>query len=214
MTDDRIERIGLWIATGLGLYVLGAYLAFPPLLLVDSLILAPLGVVAEAGNVGLSVRNALHPVVWGLIVAGVSVPVGRRLVPGIQFSPRGWAILVAGLALSAITTFLEAEFVRARFGYYDPEYVGTSLFAWPALVAIALAGWAALAVPGGRRGLLVLLALAAAAGLALALLPSIPRAADGIDPTNVPLAGAFIADIGYGVAVVIAAALGPRRAAS
>ena len=65
-----------------------------------------------------------------------------------------------------------------RYAYVDVEYVGFSVLAWPALVAIALAGWAALAVPRGSAIAPVALVALAAMGLGIALLPSVLGAAD------------------------------------
>jgi hypothetical protein len=101
-------------------------------------------------------------------------------------------MLVAGLVLASAVTLLGNEFVRARFGYFDPEYQGLTVFSGPALVAIALATWAALAVP--REGVLVpaAAALTAAAGLAMTLLPSIGGADDGIAAASMPIVVAFV----------------------
>jgi hypothetical protein len=117
-------------------------------------------------------------------------------------------MLGVGLVVATVVIALGNEFVRARYGYYDPEYQGLSFFAGPALVAVALATWAALAVP--RDGILAPGAamLTAAAGLAMALLPSLPGTADGIDAESLPLAGAFVVGIGY---AVVAAVLVVRR---
>ena len=80
---------------------------------------------------------------------------------------------------------------------FDPDYVGLSFFASPAVLAVALATWATLALPRGRGIVVAVAAAAAAAGLGLSLLPSLPDAADGIDADHVPLAIAFLADLGF-----------------
>jgi len=194
----------LWALAGLGLYVVvGAGSIFLTALVADP-ILGALGMPVRAGEIGLSIRNAIHPIVWGAIVAAASVPIGRRLVAGIRFSLAGTAVLVVGLGLAAATWFLGEEFVRARYAWFDPEYVGLSLFAWPAIVAIALAGWAALAVPRGHARALIGWMLLAAVGLGLVLVPSMIGAADGIEPGSVPLASAFLLDVAYVVGVIVA----------
>lgn len=195
------DRTDLWAFAGLGLYLLiGVGSLFITAIVADP-ILDAVGLQVEAGRIGLSVRNALHPAVWGLLVAATSIPIGRRLVAGIHFGRRGWLVLIVGLALASVTWFLLEEFVRASFGYMDPEYVGFSLVAWPALVAVALAGWAALAVPAGTP-LLVFVVLAVMT-LGLALAPSAIGAADGIDPANLPLATVLAVDVGYAVVVLV-----------
>jgi hypothetical protein len=200
-----ISGPALWALAGFGLYlVVGAGSMFLTALVVDPFLDA-VGLPVEAGHVGLSVRNAVHPIVWGALVAVASVPIGRRLVGGIQFSIAGSAALAVGLALASITWFLTEEFVRARMEYFDMEYVGFSLLVWPALVAIGLSGWAALALPRGVGTPLATLVALAAAAMAVALLPSVAGALDGIEAANIPLALVFLVDAVYAVLVVILA---------
>ena len=195
----------LWAIAGLVLYLLGGVAAvFITALVVDP-VLGAAGIPVEAGLPGLSLRNALHPLVWGGLVAAISAPIGRRLVPAIRFSPACWLELSAGLALATVTWFLLEEFVRSRYTYVDLEYVGFSLLTWPALVAVTLCGWAALAVPRGAATPLVVLLVLAAMGLAVALLPSVVGAADGIEAQNIPLAVAFLLDVAYAISVVVLA---------
>jgi hypothetical protein len=194
----------LWAIAGFALYLLiGVASTFATL--VFEPVLAVAGLRIEAGELGLSVRNALHPLVWGVLVAAVSVPMGRRLVRDIRFTRDGWVVLLAGLLLAAATWLLLEEFVRGRMAYFDPEYVGFAIFTWPALVAIALSGWAALAVPRGSSAPLIAALVLASTGLAVALLPSIPGVTDGMAPKNLPLAAVFLVDIAYAVAAILVA---------
>jgi hypothetical protein len=200
--ESRGSGIALWALAGFALYVLGGAVSlFITALLVDPM-LTSLGMPVEAGEIGLSVRNALDPVAWGVLVACVSVPIGRRLVPGIRFAPAGWVVLAIGVVLASLTWFLLEEFVRGRFEYVDVDYVGFTVFTWLALVAIALCGWAALAVPRGSGGPLAVLLALAVTGMGLALVPSVPGVADGIEPENLPLALVFLVDLVYAVAVI------------
>ena len=195
----------LWMIAGLALYLLGGVASlFITALVVDPL-LGAVGMPVEAGLIGLSVRNAIHPVAWGLLVAAIAAPVGRRLVVGIQFSLEGWLTLAVGLGLAAVTWLLIEEFVRDRYAYVDVDYVGFTVLTWPALVAVALSGWAALAVPRGAAMPLVALVVIAAVGLAVALLPSVAGASDGIRAENMPLAFVFLVDLAYAMAVVVVA---------
>lgn len=198
-----ISGSALWGIIGVGLYlVVGAGSLFLTALVADPM-LAALGLPAEAGQVGLSIRNAIHPIAWGMTVAAASVPIGRRLVPGLRFGPLGNALLSAGLALASITWFLGQELVRARYDWFDPEYVGLSLLAWPAILAIALAGWATLAAPRGQGLALLALMLLAAAGFGLALLPGVIGALNGIEPGSTPLATAFLFEVLYVIAMIV-----------
>jgi hypothetical protein len=202
----------LWAIAGFALYLLGGAGAILITALAADPVLQGMGLRVEAGELGLSLRNALEPLAWGTLVAAVSVPVGRRLIDGIRFSLGGWVILGSGLLLASLTWFLGQEFVRARFGYFDPEAVGFGLFAWPALVAIALCGWAALAVRRAAATPLVILLVVAAIGLAVALLPSVAGASDGIDAGSVPLALTFLVDVAYAILVLVLAFRGFSRA--
>lgn len=203
-----VPPVIVWALIGFGLYLLiGAGSLFLTAVVVDP-VMGALGIPAEAGLVGLSVRNALHPVAWGLLVALTSVPIGRRLVREVRFGRASWMVLAVGLGLAAVTWFLIEEFVRARYGYFDAEYVGFSFFAWPALVAIALSGWAALAVRPQRRTPLTAILVLAVVTLAVALLPSVAGAADGIDPGNLPLALLLAVDAVFAVGVVVVVAGG------
>lgn len=205
-----VPPILVWVVAGFGLYlVVGAGSLFLTALLVDP-VLAAIGLPAEAGAVGLSVRNALHPVVWGVLVALAAMPIGRGLEPGLRFRRPGWLVLATGLALASVTWFLIEEFVRDRFSYVDVQYTGFSLLTWPALVGIAVSGWAALAVPVPQRTLPAALVILGSIGLAAALLPSLAGVADGIAPESIPLAAVFAMDVAYGIGVIVAV-LAPRR---
>jgi len=201
--------VALWTVSGLALYLLLGVASVFLTLIADPL-LGAMGLPVEAGELGLAVRNALHPPIWGLLVAAAAIPIGRRLVPGIRFSGDAWLVLLAGLLLAAVTWLLIEEFVRARMAIFDMEYVGFAILTWPALVAIALCGWAALAVPRGSNAALVVPLVLATAGLSVALLPSVAGAADGIDAENLPLAFAFLVDVLYAMLIVVVAF---RRAA-
>lgn len=214
-TQTSLRQSGalLWSLAGFALYaVFGLAAIFPTSIVFDPLLEA-LGFKVEAGEVGLSVRNALEPIVWGVLVVAFSMPIGRRLVQGLRFSRAGWLVLAVGLLLAAVTWFLIEEFVRARYGWFDPEYVGFSLLTWPATVATALGGWAALAVPRHQAGPLVVAAVLGLVGFGLALAPSVPGALDGIPAESVPLAFAFGADAAYAILVAVVLLLRGRSSA-
>jgi hypothetical protein len=196
---EAANRIGLWTIVGFLLFVAGAIASLLAVALVEQLILDPMGIGPQAGEVSLSLRNSLHAVLWGIGVVAVAAPIGRRLVRDARFGLAGWVVLASGLSLAGLTTFLVDEFVRARYGYFDPEATGWTVFVGPALVATALAAWAALSVPAGRRNALIALTAAAAAGLGLLLLPSLPDVTDGIAARNVPISIAFVLDAGYAI---------------
>lgn len=209
----------VWAVTGLVLYVLGGLASLLAMAAVEGLL--PTDIQPAAGSITLSIRNGLHLVAWAALSAGASMLVGRRLIPGLRFGAGAWLLLGVGTALAAFTMFVVNEDVRARYGYFDPEYAQFAFFTGPAVLAIALATWATLALPAGQAVVLGVVAAAAAGALGLSLLPSLPAATDGIDADHVPLAITFLADLGFaGVAAVAVATrvlkapmLGERRTA-
>ena len=201
--------IALWALAGFVLYLVGGLVMLFASLMLAEAVLGMLRIDWSSGTIGLSIRNATHPIGWAGFVVAVAIPLGARLVPGLRFGARSWIALVAGIALATVTTFLDIEFVRASHGVYDFEYGGWTGLAGPALVAIALAGWAALAIPSASSRVLDGLTIAAGVGLIALLLPSVAGALDGIDPANIPIAIAFIADAIY--AAVVAALVGRDR---
>jgi hypothetical protein len=158
---------------------------------------------------------ALHPIAWGVIAAAVAAWLGGRLLPGaVRTGPGPAANLGVALALAALTTYLLHEFVRARYGWFDPEYAGLAIFAPSALVAIGLVGWAAASLERVQRGPLVVVQIASLAALAVAILPSLPGIADGIKVPSAPLAAAFVIDATFALASVAASSLPGRERAS
>jgi hypothetical protein len=205
---ERARSTALWTAAGwtiagFVLYVLGGMASILAIGLFENLFLQPSGLRPEAGTFGLSVQNGAHDVAWGLLVAAIAAPLGRRMVAGIRFGWPGTAMLAGGLVIAAAATTLGDEFVRARFGLYEPRAMGLTLFTGPAIVAVALATWAALAVPPSGAVVPALAALAAAGCLALSLLPSLPGLDDGIDAASIPLVIAFTIGIAYATLAVV-----------
>lgn len=200
-----MSGVARWAAVGFGLYVALGFASLVAVAAFEGAIFGPFGIEVGAGTVGLSLRNGLWHVVWGIAVALVAAPVGRRLVSEARFRlALPMLVLASGVALAGLTELLLNEWARERFGYFDPEYVGFSGFAPPATVAVALAAWAALSVPRESGTILRRLLLLAVAGLVLAVLPSVPGAADGIDPGNLPLAATLVVDGAFaGLAVLI-----------
>lgn len=197
--------VGRWALAGLVLYPVGWFASFLALATVERLVLEPLGLRPEAGMVSLSIRNGLHQIVWGVAVAVVAVPIGRRLVRDIRFDLAGVAVLAVGLVLAALTELLVIEFARLRYGYVDTDSVGLAILAPPAIVAVALAVWAAMAVPRPNRAALLLLAAVAALGLGLTMLPSIGGLSDGIDPESIGLAASLLGSAGFVVVGLVLA---------
>ena len=190
-----------WAAAGAVIYVLAGIVALLAFAVVERLL--PADAQPQAGAISLSIRNGLHQVAWGGLAAAVSMPLGRRLVAGLRFGPTGWLVLGVGLTLAGISMFLVNELDRSRNGMFDPDHIGIAWFAAPAVIAIALASWATLATPSRDARILAGTTVLAVSALAFALLPSVPGAADGIRPDSIPLAGAFLADVGFAVLATV-----------
>ena len=198
--------VGRWALAGLVLYLVMWFASLLAVATLESLILDPLGR-SEAGTVGLSIRNGLHQIAWGAAVAVAAVPIGRRLIGDLRFDITGAAVLGVGLVLAAMTELLLIEFDRVRYGYFDPEHVGMAIVAPPAIVAVALAVWAALAVPRPHRAPLLVLAAVAGIGFVIAMLPSVGGLADGIDPESLGLVASMLGSGGF---IVLGLALARR----
>lgn len=211
--DDGQLRVGAWLLLVACLYLIAGLVAVLGTATVNSAVLAPLGFDAEAGTAGWGLYLAAQPPAWGLGAAALAVPFARRLVPESRFGASPWWLLGTGVALASLTTFLLHEFVRARFGWFDVEYVGLAGLSVPAIVAIALAGWAARALPRSVRGPAVVLVVLGLAGLVLVLVPSLGGLRDGIRPASLPLAGTLLLDVGFGAFSVAMTAPVSRRAA-
>jgi hypothetical protein len=195
----------VWALVGLVLYVLAGMASLIVAVFAAEALLTALGFRVEPGTFAWSVRNATHPLVWGPAVAGLSLPIGRRLVPGLAVRPTGWALLVAGLVLAAGTELLVEEFVRERFGYYEADSIGWTVFTSPALVAVALSAWATRCVPAGHGVSLAVLTATAGMALFASLAPSLAGLADGIDPSSVPLVVVLGGGVAYASLAVVSA---------
>jgi hypothetical protein len=214
-TGDRgSQRVLAWAAAGALLYVLLGMASIIIVAMFEELIAAPIGLAAEAGTQGWGVVLGAHPIVWGTLTALTAAWLGRRLVPGVTFGLGGAALLGLGLLLAAVTTYLLHEFVRERYGWFDPEYAGFALFAAPAVVAVALAAWAALATPGRGWRVLVAAQLAAIAALGLAIGPSVPGLGDGIRASSLPLAACLMIDSVYALGTLAVVPLTRIRSAT
>lgn len=206
---NEAKRTGIawWTLAGLGLFPVGWVASLFAIATIELFVLEPLGLRAEAGELSLSIRNGIHQIAWGVTVAAAAVPFGRRLVAGIRFRPSAARLLAVGLVIAATTQLLVLEFARLRYGYVDTEYVGMIIFVPPAIVAVALATWAAMAIPSPDRAELIALAAIGAIGFALATVPSLGGLSDGIDPASLPLAVSLL----VGAAFVVLAPIVARR---
>lgn len=188
-----------WSVIGLVLYPAAGFASMLALVTIERWILEPAGLRPESGTAAWGIRLAGWIVLWGALTAVPAAWIGGRLVPGHRFKRSGALALLVGLTLAAATMFTLHEWTRARFGYFDSDFVGWAFFAAPAVVAVALCAWAALSIPRGSRGPLLVLLILAAIGFVAALVPSIGGLADGLDPRSLGLAAILLADAAFGI---------------
>lgn len=172
------------------------------------LVARPAGVDPQPGTLGWGLFLGLFTMAWGLATAAVAAWAGRRLL-GPRLRPwdaRSLAWLGGGLILAGGTELAIHEAVRARMGFFDPEYALLGGLAPMALVALAVASWATAAMPAATRPLIALVVLASAGFLVLAA-TNVPGALDGIAPGSVPLAVALV----FGALWAVAATLWALR---
>lgn len=206
-----VDRGLAWALIGLVLYVACGVAAIFGVAAIESGVLTPIGLGAEPGTQGWGLYLASHDLAWGALAALAAGWAGRRLVPGLRIATIvPIVVLVVGVMLAATTTFALHEWVRARYALFDPEYAGPVFFAAPALVAVALGGWASLAMPARLRRPLVVETVAAGTGFAIATLPSLGGLSDGLAASSGPLALALGLDAAFVPAVIVAVVLGRR----
>ncbi len=204
-------RAGAWSLFGILAWVVAGPLALLATSWVNQLV-TPVGLYAEAGTAGWGVYLAVSVVAWGLATAAVVVVAAPRFrVPIAPVAPAALAALTVGLVLAALTAYALHESVRARMGWFDPDYAGWTLLAIPALVGFAIATWAAAAVPRRRRSPLAVLVGITALAFGLCSATNLPGLADGVSDPSVLLAAALLLDGVWVVAVVAAMARGRRE---
>jgi len=171
-----------------------------------------LGLLGFAGSQAHGVGLALGPLIGGIASALIVVVTGRMLLDGpLRAGAGALCILGAGLVLAALTEHALYDWVVAKFGYYAVEFAGWTAALPGAVVAVAVAGFAAWSVQRRADGLAPSIALVlATAGVGFIVLSNVGGLADGIQPSSVPLAMMVGAAGTYCVAVATLA-IGRRR---
>ncbi len=147
-------------------------------------------------------QQAVLPIAWGLLAIG-----GLLLFARSSFGtwPRigsdALTLAVAGLLLAGALDAVLHAWADERFGLFSARLIGPTAGLFAAVVASAVAGFAALVAPRGARltpALVTLIAAAAALGM-LAL--NVPGALDGIHTESLPLAALVGMAVVYTLAV-------------
>jgi hypothetical protein len=208
LSPSSSVRVAAWAAVGFAVYLVVGYVSLLVVAVVEDVVLDPIGLGGEPGTSSWGAILATHPVVWAAMTVAIATWLGRRLLPdAVHPGISSVAHLLGGTALAVVSMYLLHEFALARYGWFDPDYVGVTVFAPSALVAIGLAGWAAAAIDREHRGLLVGLQIAALVGLGIAFLPSLPGVQDGIRASSIPLAVVFVLDAGFALVSVVSSVL-------
>jgi hypothetical protein len=126
---------------------------------------------------------------WGALSA-LGVLVAARLVFGswLRPPPLSLAIAAAGIGLSAAINVVLQQWAIARYGYWDPDFVGLTAGLFALLIGLSTAAFGAFLVPPRHIGWPLL-----AVGLGFAMTVTVvasnlPGLADGIRPDGWPLA--------------------------
>jgi hypothetical protein len=166
-----------YVASGFGGFVGAWVLEASGLLVVSGLDAHGLGLTSQA-------------VIWGILSVFVVVVAARLLLDArLRISSGAIAVLGAGLVIAALAQYLLYDYAEARLGYFAWQSIGWTIALPGAVVAVAVASFAAWAAPRPAVALPALIALAlAAAGVGFIVLSNLDGLADGIRPASIPLA--------------------------
>lgn len=139
--------------------------------------------------------------VLGVLIAG-RLAFGRRLpVPA-----SGLGFAAAGIALSAVVNVVLQQWVIARFGYFDSEFVGWTAALFAVMVGLATATLGVFVAPRGAVRWPLTFVLLGAGMVVFIVLANVPGLRDGIEPESWPLAF-WLGASGLYAAVVCTASL-------
>ncbi len=149
-------------------------------------------------------QQAVLPLAWGaLAIAALLLFARSSFGAWPSVGQDAVTIAVVGLLLAGATNAVLHGWVDERYGLFSARLVGPTAGLFAAVVASAVAGFAALVAPRGARAIPVLVTVVAAlAGLGVLLL-NVPGALDGIEPGSLPLAALVGASVTYTLAATI-----------
>lgn len=155
---------------------------------------------------------AAWSVVWG-VLGCTGVLIAGRIAFGRWLAvPRGGIGLAAiGIALAALVENLLYAWSVARYGRFEPDFIGESTLLFATLVALAVAGLALRVAPAAALAAARIAMLAAAAATVLIVAFNLPGLADGIGADSWPLAIAIGCAGLYALGVVALALRRLRR---
>lgn len=154
-----------------------------------------------------SLDMALWSVVWTVSGAAAVLIAGR--VAFMAWPRVGAAALAAagtGAAVSVGVHLALQSWAAARFGYFDPDFIGWTAGLFALLVGLATAAFGVFVAPRGAAGWPLVFVILGFAGVVFVLASNLPGLADGLGPDSWPLA-AWLGASGLYAAVVTAACL-------
>jgi hypothetical protein len=207
MTTTSIERLRpsvaglLWTVLSLVLFVAAAFGVFP---------------VSMVLRLFVETTHALDMTLWSVVwasLAALGVLVAARIVFGIwpRVGPGGFVLVAIGTALSVGTHLTLQSWAEARFGYFDPDFIGWTAGLFAILVGLATAALGVMVAPRGATAWPLAFVLLGSAGVAFVLAGNLPGLADGLAPDSWPLAAWLGASGLYAAGVTAASFLRARH---
>jgi hypothetical protein len=205
-TERRHPSVGglTWTVLSLVLFVAAAFGVFP---------------VSMVLRLFVETTHALDMTLWSVVwasLAALGVLVAARIVFGTwpRVGPGAGAVVAIGTALSVGTHLTLQSWAEARFGYYDPDFIGWTAGLFAILVGLATAALGVMVAPRGAAAWPLAFVLLGSAGVAFVLAGNLPGLADGLAPDSWPLAAWLGASGLYAAGVTAASLVRTRRPAA
>jgi hypothetical protein len=167
-----------WAALSFTLFIAALLAIFP--------ILAALNLFGEVAHPAMMV---LWSVSWGVLSA-LGVLVAAQLVFGawLRPPPLGLGIAVVGIGLSAVLNVVLQQWATARYGYWDPDFIGWTAGLFALLIGLSTAAFSAFLVPKRLIGWPLTATALGFATIAFVVGSNVPGLSNGIRPDSWPLA--------------------------
>ena len=167
-----------WAALSFALFVAALLAIFP--------ISAVLNLFGEIPHAALM---ALWSVSWG-VLSVLGVVLAAQLAFGTWLRPRplGLGIAAVGIALSTVLIVVLEQWAIARYGYWDPDLIGSTVALSALLIGLSTAAFGAFAAPRRHIGWPLVAVSLGFATTASVVASNVPGLADGIRPDSWPLA--------------------------
>jgi hypothetical protein len=141
------------------------------------------------GEIPHSAFMALWSVSWGVLSA-LGVLIAAQLVFGGWLRPRplGVGIAGVGIGLSAVLNVVLQQWATARYGYWEPDFIGWTVGLFALLIGLSTAAFGAFLVPRRHIGWPLVAVLLGFTAIAFVVASNVPGLSNGIRPDSWPLA--------------------------